>query len=835
MKKTLLLLALFLTAIMVHGQNWTYITNTGTTYILYGMSFPPDQSTVGFACGMQYTSGANGVIIKTIDGGNNWIQVWPVSGTISGLHAIWFTSEQVGFACGYNNLFLKTTDGGVSWNPITVGSDVWYYRDMEFRDANNGIAVASMNNAGAQAAFITSNGGTTWVPSTSGLATNEVMGISYATQNIVYAVGTGGNVFKSTDGGHNWIINNTLPALLFGVHFVNASFGVVGAEETIFATNNGGASWTTFTTGYENFYATRAYADGTAFVGGTDENIYTTTDFGQSWSMDFNGTGTSTLYRIRQTPNGTRWACGSQGKIMKKEQLLEADFTANPTNVCAGNSVSFIDNSSGTVETWSWTFEGGNPTASNLQNPVVSYTSPGIYDVSLTITSGSNSNTETKTDYITVFQGTGQPVTPSGATETCGTYSYDYTTESVLYAESYEWQVSPVSAGSVTGNGTVGTFLASNSWSGTYTVKVRAISQCGAGPWSTELSGSLFHNPVIYDLVGTGAFCEGEPGAEIVLNGSETGITYELFKDNVTTGITIAGTGAQISFGFFDETGLYTATGYNVQCSEIMVGQIYVHMEPMPGQAAAPQGDQTVCNDMSNEYFTAGAANADGYAWTLDPSDAGVVTTADNECTVAWSNDFSGTAWLTVTGVNDCGSGVPSEALQVSVNPAPDPSVSGPAMVCDNDPEDYSTSGNSGSSYEWAVTGGSIISGAGTQTVSILWGNPGTGSVSVTETTADGCTAAAEALSVIIDDCTGLNEGQEYPIMVYPNPATDRVNIHGLNQATVRIYNILGKEMKVFNQLNGSQAIDITSFQKGIYLLKIEQGGAAKTIQLIKQ
>jgi photosystem II stability/assembly factor-like uncharacterized protein len=630
MKKSFLLLVIFFAGIAVQGQSWTYITNTGTTHILYGMSFPPGQSMVGFACGMQYTSGTNGVIIKTVDGGNNWTQVWPVSGTISGLHAIWFTNDQVGFACGYNNLFLKTTDGGTSWNPITVGSDVWYYRDMEFFDANNGIAVASMNTSGAQAAFITSNGGTTWVPSTSGLATNEVMGISYATQNIVYAVGTGGNVFKSTDGGHNWIINNTLPAMLFGVHFVNASFGVIGAEEKIFATNDGGANWTTFTTGYENFYATRAFADGTAFVGGTDENIYTTSNFGQSWSMDFDGTGTSTLYRIRQTSSGTMWACGSQGKIMKKEQLLEADFTADLTTICSGNSINFYDNSSGTIDTWSWTFEGGNPATSSLENPVVTYNTTGTFDVSLTVTSGSNSNTETKTDYITVFQGTGQPVTPSGAAETCGTYTYAYATESVQYANSYEWQVDPVSAGSISGNGTVGTLLASNSWSGAYTVKVRAISQCGAGPWSPALSCSLFHNPVIYDLVGDGTFCEGEPGSEIVLNGSETGITYELFKDNVTTGLTIAGTGAQISFGYFDETGLYTATGYNDHCSENMVGQIYVHMESLPGQAAEPEGDQTVCNDMSNEYYTAGAPNADDYVWNLDPSDAGVVTAMDN-------------------------------------------------------------------------------------------------------------------------------------------------------------------------------------------------------------
>jgi len=187
MKRILISLAiitLFLTE-KSYSQEWDYVNSTGTTFILYGMSFPPGQSTIGYACGMQYTYDADGVIVKTVDGGDNWTQIWPTSGSIDGLQGIWFTSDLVGFACGWNNYFIKTTDGGTTWTPVTVGTDVWYYRDVEFWDANNGIAVAVMNNTSNQAAFITSNGGTTWVPSTSGMATADVMGISYASKSIV--------------------------------------------------------------------------------------------------------------------------------------------------------------------------------------------------------------------------------------------------------------------------------------------------------------------------------------------------------------------------------------------------------------------------------------------------------------------------------------------------------------------------------------------------------------------------------------------------------------------------------------------------------------------------
>ena len=58
--------------------------------------------------------------------------------------------------------------------------------------------------------------------------------------------------------------------MLFGLDFANTTFGVVGAEEKMFATNDGGNTWSTYTTGYENFYGALAQSDGTAYIGGTD-------------------------------------------------------------------------------------------------------------------------------------------------------------------------------------------------------------------------------------------------------------------------------------------------------------------------------------------------------------------------------------------------------------------------------------------------------------------------------------------------------------------------------------------------------------------------------------
>ncbi|MDR2928418.1 MAG: T9SS type A sorting domain-containing protein [Cytophagaceae bacterium] len=85
------------------------------------------------------------------------------------------------------------------------------------------------------------------------------------------------------------------------------------------------------------------------------------------------------------------------------EQVLpEAAFSADKTNVAAGSVIQFADESTGNQTAWAWTFEGGTPTTSDVQNPTVTYSVAGNYDVSLTVTNADGSDTETKTDFITV-------------------------------------------------------------------------------------------------------------------------------------------------------------------------------------------------------------------------------------------------------------------------------------------------------------------------------------------------------------------------------------------------------------------------------------------------
>ena len=78
------------------------------------------------------------------------------------------------------------------------------------------------------------------------------------------------------------------------------------------------------------------------------------------------------------------------------------NFTADVKSGAAPLTVQFIDLTINDPISWNWTFEGGTPASSTLQNPVVSYDADGIYQVSLTCANAAGSDALTKTEYITV-------------------------------------------------------------------------------------------------------------------------------------------------------------------------------------------------------------------------------------------------------------------------------------------------------------------------------------------------------------------------------------------------------------------------------------------------
>ncbi len=87
---------------------------------------------------------------------------------------------------------------------------------------------------------------------------------------------------------------------------------------------------------------------------------------------------------------------------ISQNNVLMANFTSSSSIICIDGNVDFSDLSTGEVNGWSWTFEGGTPETSTGQNPTVTYNAAGTFDVSLTVTDGIENSTLNMPDFITV-------------------------------------------------------------------------------------------------------------------------------------------------------------------------------------------------------------------------------------------------------------------------------------------------------------------------------------------------------------------------------------------------------------------------------------------------
>jgi PKD repeat protein len=77
-----------------------------------------------------------------------------------------------------------------------------------------------------------------------------------------------------------------------------------------------------------------------------------------------------------------------------------AAFSASPTTGAAPLTVSFTNQSTGTITGYTWSFGDGQ--SSSAANPSHQYTAPGVYTVALTASGAGGSAVETKSGYITV-------------------------------------------------------------------------------------------------------------------------------------------------------------------------------------------------------------------------------------------------------------------------------------------------------------------------------------------------------------------------------------------------------------------------------------------------
>lgn len=150
---------------------------------------------------------------------------------------------------------------------------------------------------------------------------------------------------------------------------------------------------------------------------------------------------------------------------------LLAAFSANTQAGCAPFTVNFAQQATGQVANYFWTFEGGNPATSTLANPVVTYSQPGSYDVSLRVSNLTGEATASEAMYITV------DIAPEASfgfeLQQDRTVSFSNQTQFGLETPSYQWDFGD----GQTSTGTSPVYTYQND--GNYAVQLRAENECG--------------------------------------------------------------------------------------------------------------------------------------------------------------------------------------------------------------------------------------------------------------------------------------------------------------------------------------------------------------------
>jgi alpha-galactosidase len=80
-----------------------------------------------------------------------------------------------------------------------------------------------------------------------------------------------------------------------------------------------------------------------------------------------------------------------------------ASFTAAPTNGVALLTVTFVDNSTGSISNWFWSFGDGNATNATTKNMRHTYVTAGTYNVTEIVSGPGGSSTNTRANYITAL------------------------------------------------------------------------------------------------------------------------------------------------------------------------------------------------------------------------------------------------------------------------------------------------------------------------------------------------------------------------------------------------------------------------------------------------
>ncbi len=251
----------------------------------------------------------------------------------------------------------------------------------------------------------------------------KVVEQSSADPSILYFSREDGTLFRTDDIRLNqptWVdLTSSLPASGnindIETHPTLANTVFIVLNNKVYRSDNKGQSWQDITSNLPDvsFTTIELYknANDGIYVGSNlgvwyrDASMTQWVNFSQGLPIDASINEIEIAYDINN-PINDRIRVGTYGRGVWSSDVWRgtpsANFSGSPQVIPAGSQVQFTDLSDGVPSQWSWSFPGGTPSTSTAKNPMITYNTGGLYNVSLTVTNEAGTDTETKNNYIEV-------------------------------------------------------------------------------------------------------------------------------------------------------------------------------------------------------------------------------------------------------------------------------------------------------------------------------------------------------------------------------------------------------------------------------------------------
>jgi PKD repeat protein len=165
-------------------------------------------------------------------------------------------------------------------------------------------------------------------------------------------------------------------------------------------------------------------------------------------------------YTVVQTATSDSGCTASRAAInlITVRPTPQASFTASSHSICKDACVAYTGQASAPVNSWSWSFAGGQPATAAVQSPAaVCYAVAGNYSVTLIVSDGFCSDTLVQDNYLTVADCSQLPVADFRSSDTaiCAGDCIDFVSLS-LNATAWDWSFQGATTGSSTAESPTG-------------------------------------------------------------------------------------------------------------------------------------------------------------------------------------------------------------------------------------------------------------------------------------------------------------------------------------------------------------------------------------------